>query len=413
MTTGSVVDTNSAWLSRRLAELGVSVARHVTVPDDRGRLGEVIQSAASRCDLLIVNGGLGPTRDDLTRFALADVMGQPLEPHPEALRQIEAFFAKLGRGLSEVNAVQAQIPRTACAIENPVGTAPGIEARIGECHVFCLPGVPREMKRMFEEVAVRIGTDGETGAEPLVVRTLHTFGSYEADLAKRIEPFMEPGRNPAVGTTASEGVISIRIVARETVAASAEAAADADEQAIREMLGDLVFGTGEDTLATVVARALTTWQLTVSTAESCTGGLLAKMLTDVPGSSAYLVRGYVTYSNEAKTELLGVPSRLIESHGAVSEEVARAMALGCRERSGTDLAVSITGIAGPTGGSAEKPVGLIYVGLADASGVEVRRCRFGAYLPRESIRDRSCKTALNLVRLRLVGGMGKRHKGST
>ena len=197
-------------------------------------------------------------------------------------------------------------------------------------------------------------------------------------------------------------MISVRIVARQTDEASAEALADQDERELRTILGDLVFGTGDDTLASVVARLLTERRLTISTAESCTGGLLAKRLTDIPGSSVYLLRGYVTYSNNSKTELLGVPVELLEAHGAVSEDVARAMAAGCRRRSGTDLAVSITGIAGPTGGSAEKPVGLIYIGLADTSGVEVRRCQFGSHLPRSAIRDRTCKTALNMVRLRLT-----------
>ena len=404
LTTGMVTDTNSAWLSRRLAEVGVTVAQHTTVGDDRETIGAVLRRAADEFDLVIVNGGLGPTRDDLTRFALADVLGQPLEPHREAREQIEAFFARLGRRPSTADPVQAMIPRTAAIIQNTVGSAPGIEAKVGKCRVFCLPGVPREMRRMFEAVAVRICPGGDAGAEPVVLRSVHTFGAYEADLGRRIERFMEPGRNPAVGTTASDGVITVRIVARETTEASAEALADRDERELRTTLGDLVFGTGDDTLASVVARLLTERRLTISTAESCTGGLLAKRLTDIPGSSVYLLRGYVTYSNESKIELLGVTPESLETHGAVSEEVARAMAARCRTRSATDLAVSITGIAGPTGGAAEKPVGLVYVGLADTSGVTVRRCRFGSHLPRDAIRDRTCKTALNMVRLRLIQG---------
>ncbi len=400
LTTGVVTDTNSAWLSRRLAELGVTVARHTTVADDRECLGEAMRSAAGRCELVIVNGGLGPTRDDLTRFALADVLGQPLEPNRKAQEQIEALFMKMGRRPSKADPVQAMIPRAATIIENAVGTAPGIEARVSGCRVFCLPGVPREMMRMFEEAADRISAEG--GVAPVAIRALHTFGSYEADLGRRIDRFMEPGRNPAVGTTAAEGVISVRIVARETEGASARVLADRDEREIRAILSDLVFGTGSDTLALVVAQLLTKRRLTISTAESCTGGLLAKHLTDIPGSSEYMLRGYVTYSNESKTELLGVPVELLETHGAVSEEVARAMAAGCRARSGTDVAVSTTGIAGPTGGTAEKPVGLVYIGLAHGDEVEVRRCRFGSHLPRDAVRDRTCKTALNLMRLRLT-----------
>lgn len=404
LTTGSVLDTNSAWLSRRLAELGVSVARHTTVADDRSRLGTVMREAAGRAHLLLVNGGLGPTLDDVTRFALADVIGEPLEPHAEARRQIEAFFTRLGRRPCEADHVQALVPRTARIIENAIGTAPGLEAGIGSCCVFCLPGVPREMERMFTAVADRIRSGAIGPTAPMVVRALHTFGAYEADLGQRLARFMQPGRNPAVGTTASEGVISVRILARPTASSSARSLAEADERDIRAILGELVFGADDLTLASVVAERLTERRWTLATAESCTGGLLAKMLTDVPGSSRYLLRGYVTYSNESKTELLGVPAAVIEAHGAVSEIVARAMAEGCRQRSRTDVAVSITGIAGPTGGSAEKPVGLVYIGLADPSGVEVRRFQFGGHLSREAIRDRSCKTALNLLRLRLASG---------
>ena len=407
LTTGMVTDTNSAWLARRLGEFGAAVTRHTTVGDDRAGLCGAIKSAAARAELLILNGGLGPTRDDLTRFALADALGQPLESDRQAQEQIEAFFEKMGRQMSEPNLVQALIPRTATVIENPLGTAPGLEARIGECQVVCLPGVPREMQRMFEEVASRLCAAGGADIAPVVIRLLHTFGSYEADLGRTIERFMEPGRNPAVGTTATDAVISVRIVACATERASAVVLADRDEREIRALLGDLVFGTGENTLESVAARLLTERRLTISTAESCTGGLLAKRLTDISGSSAFVLRGYVSYSNESKTELLGVGEELLAAHGAVSEEVARAMATGCRARSGADLAVSTTGIAGPTGGSADKPVGLVYIGLADAGGVEVRRCRFGSYLPRSAIRDRTCKTALNLIRLRLLKNLSK------
>jgi nicotinamide-nucleotide amidase len=301
--------------------------------------------------------------------------------------------------MSEANRVQALLPRGCTPLENAVGTAPGIAARRGECHIFCLPGVPSEMKRMFEDHLRSPISAGGT-AEPLVVRALHTFGSAEAEVAQRIEHLMRPGRNPAVGTTASDAVISVRIVARAEGDASAEALADRDVAEVRGLLGDLIFGAGEDTLATAVARRLVARRETVSTAESCTGGLLAKCLTDISGSSAYFLRGYITYANDAKIELVGVPQELIEREGAVSAEVARAMAEGCRLRARSDYALSITGIAGPTGGTTEKPVGLVFVGLADSAGSEVKQCLFGAHLSREAIRDRACKTALNMLRLR-------------
>ncbi|MCP4591114.1 MAG: competence/damage-inducible protein A [bacterium] len=402
LTTGAVVDTNSAWLSQRLVALGVTVVRHTTVCDDQVRLRDAIRRAADSVDLVMVNGGLGPTRDDLTRFALAEAMECPLEPHAEARRQLESLLARMERPCTEANLIQTQIPRHADIVENPVGTAPGIRAQVGSSLVICLPGVPRELKVMFSSLETTIRTGVGTTGAALAVRSLHTFGSYEADLGARIERFMTPGRNPAVGTTASGGVISIRIVARESDQAAADALADRDERDLRMLLGSLVYGAGAGTLESVVARLLNEGSLTVSTAESCTGGLLAKRLTDVSGSSAYLLRGYVTYSNLSKTELVGVPARLIEAHGAVSDPVARAMASGCRAQARSDWAISTTGIAGPGGGSTEKPVGLVYIALADAHGVQVQRCRFGAHLGREGIRDRTCKTALDYLRRRLI-----------
>jgi nicotinamide-nucleotide amidase len=398
LTTGVITDTNSSWLSRHLAELGMAVTRHVTLSDDRADIHRAIADAAARCELLIVTGGIGPTADDLTRFGLADALATTLEENAEALEQIRGFFARWGREMSAANRIQALLPRGSSPLENATGTAPVMVAPLGDCRIICLPGVPSEMKRMFDDhVAPALAA---LDARPvIVIRALHTFGAAEAEVAQRIEHLMRPGRNPAVGTTASDAVISVRIVARAEAGEAADVLADQDQAEVAGLLGDLVFGRAEETLATAVARLLIERRATVSTAESCTGGLLAKLLTDVPGSSAYFLRGYVTYANEAKIELVGVPAELIHEHGSVSEPVARVMAHGCRERSGSDFALSVTGVAGPTGGSAEKPVGLVYIGLADAAGVEVKRCLFGAHLSRESIRDRTCKTALNMLRL--------------
>jgi nicotinamide-nucleotide amidase len=403
LATGQTVDTNSAWLSVRLTGLGVEVTRHVTVGDDGSATQAAIRGALSGPDALVVmTGGLGPTADDLTRFALADVLGVPLQEVGEALRHIRAFFERRQRSMPESNRLQALIPHGCEMIPNPSGTAPGIHYEGPHGLLFALPGVPGEMKVMFER-SVEPAIRARTGPAAAAVHVIHTYGTSEAQIGETLADLMQRGRNPSVGTTASKTIISVRIVARGSSPEDAARLLEADRIEIQRRLGSLVFAEGEDTLESVVGRLLIEKQKTVATAESCTGGLLAKYLTDVSGSSAYFVRGYVTYSNEAKIELLGVSRDLLARHGAVSEPVAAAMAEGCRTASQTDSALSITGIAGPTGGQPpEKPVGLVYIGLADAGQVQVKRLLFGETLPRDEIRDRACKAALNLLRRRLT-----------
>jgi nicotinamide-nucleotide amidase len=302
--------------------------------------------------------------------------------------------------MSETNLKQAMIPRGATPIANPWGTAPGIRAELGGAVVYAVPGVPREMKEMcthcvFPELQAR------SSGQHVAMRVLRTFGAGESVVGEQIADLMEPGRNPTVGTEATEGVISVRIIGRADQDDAARQLVDADAEQMRSRLGELIFGEDDDTLEGVVGRELAARGATVATAESCTGGLIAKTLTDVSGSSQYFVRGYVTYSNESKTELLGVPAEVIEAEGAVSEAVAEAMAIGCRRSAGSNYALSITGIAGPTGGTPDKPVGLVYVGLADEGGCTVRRMLFGQHSNRHAVRDRTCKAALNLLRHRL------------
>jgi nicotinamide-nucleotide amidase len=242
----------------------------------------------------------------------------------------------------------------------------------------------------------------KAGGRSVQGKKILCFGAGESDIASQIADLMKRGRNPLVGTTPHEMIISVRIVASAGSPAEAKELLDRDAAEIRRRLGDLVYGEGDDTLAEAVGRLLIGARLTVATAESCTGGWLAKSLTDLSGSSAYFLRGYATYSNQAKSELLGVPAAMIEQFGAVSEEVARTMAMGCKARAGTDFALSITGIAGPTGGTADKPVGLVYIAIARPRGVEVRRMTFGEHLQRWQIRDRATKVALNMLRLAVL-----------
>ncbi|MFQ5415304.1 MAG: nicotinamide-nucleotide amidohydrolase family protein, partial [Phycisphaerae bacterium] len=291
---------------------------------------------------------------------------------------------------------------------NARGTAPGFWHDGDAARLFVLPGVPVEMKAMFAQaVAPLVDPGGGVGAGGVGscarVARLLTFGASEARVGDMLADMMAAERNPSLGTTASGAVITVRIVAYGRDAATADRLVDGDVAEVRRRLGHAVFGADEDTLQDAVARLLIAQGRTIATAESCTGGLLAKRLTDVPGASGYFLRGVVAYANDAKTALLGVPGDVIASEGAVSEAVARAMADGCRRLAGSDLAVSITGIAGPDGGSPpDRPVGLVYIGVADRDGVAVRRFVFGSHLTRAEVRDRSCKTALNLVRLQLL-----------
>ncbi|MFQ5806596.1 MAG: competence/damage-inducible protein A, partial [Phycisphaerae bacterium] len=401
LTLGQSVDTNAAWLAEQLAGQGIRCERHVTVPDDLTLIRDVLRQAADVCDLIVVTGGLGPTDDDLTREALAEAAGLPLETDAASLEQIRAFFARRGREMPEPNQVQARIPRGARPIVNSCGTAPGICAELNGTPCYVLPGVPFEMKAMFRH-AVLPDVQAAAAGRILRGRRLQCFGMSESEISERLRDLMTPGRNPAVGTTAELGVISVRINACGHSARATDALLDETEAEVRSRLGEVVFGREADTLASAVGAHLAARGETLSTAESCTGGLIAKMLTDVAGSSAYFAGGVVAYANELKVHTLGVPPELLASVGAVSEPVARALAEGARRAFSTSYALAVTGTAGPTGGTPDKPVGLVFIGLATPSGVTAREAHFGSDAPRSVIRERAARTALNLLRLQLV-----------
>jgi nicotinamide-nucleotide amidase len=414
---GQTVDTNSAWLSQHLAAVGCDIKAHMTVGDSQRDTEQAILESVGRCDFLLISGGIGPTPDDLTRQALAAVMHVPLEPNERWMAQLSEFFEKRGRKMPEGNKIQAMIPRGATMIFNHAGTAAGIDATYQSpdqktvCRIFVMPGVPKEMKLMFErDVLPHITAAG--GGACILSRTLHTFGLGESAVAERLGPLMKRDRNPAVGTTVSGGVVSIRINARECDPPTARRALDETAAACEAALGDLIYGADDETLPHVVARLLKEPKaLTVTTAESCTGGLLAKLLTDIPGSSAYYKLGFVTYSNQSKYERLGVPTEMINLYGAVSEPVVDAMARNARRLAKADLAVAISGVAGPDGGSPTKPVGTVCIALASAipdepknvatSAVAARTFNFPG--DREMIRDRSAKMALAMLRYHLMG----------
>ena len=398
---GQTVDTNSAWLSQRLASVGCAVLAHATVGDDQAAIQQAIRQSAPQCDYLLISGGLGPTADDLTRQALAAAMGEPLELNERWLAELQKFFAARNRPMPQANRIQAMIPRGARMIFNIAGTAAGIETSLEACRVFVMPGVPQEMKIMFERDVlphVRAAADGAV----ILSRTLHTYGLGESAIAEKLGDLMRRDRNPSVGTTLASGAVSLRINARFGSASEAREQLERTAAACLSALGSLVYGQDEQTLQQVVGDLLKARPgQSVATAESCTGGLLGKLITDVPGSSAYYAYGWITYANQAKEQLLGVPPELLREHGAVSEPVVRAMAAGARQRAASTYALAISGIAGPDGGTPAKPVGTVCIALAHPAGAEARTFLFPG--DREFIRDRSAKMALTLLRYHLLG----------
>jgi len=397
LVSGMAVDTNSAYLARALAERGIAATAHWTVGDEQSAIVEAIRRAVEAAELVLITGGLGPTADDLTRQALAEAMEVELVPDRQCLATLEEFFRRRNREMNPANRIQAMLPEGAEPLANALGTAPGIAARLGRAEVFVLPGVPQEMQEMFsKEVLPRL----PVGEGRIVHRQLTTFGAGESDIAAKIADLMARGRNPMVGTTASAGVVTVRIVARGATGPQAEGLAEETAEEIHRRLGRRVIGRGGASLPEAVGELLERRGETLATAESCTGGLIGEMITDVPGASAYYRGGVVAYCNELKGRLLGVSKELLAEQGAVSEQVAAAMAEGCRQRLGADWAISVTGIAGPSGGSQAKPVGLVYCGLSGPGIAEVTRQVFPG--PRELVRRRAALTALNELRLALM-----------
>lgn len=400
LTNGQNLDTNCQWLSRRLAEMGIAVGWHTTLADDLDDNIDAFRIASRRAGLVLATGGLGPTQDDLTREVLARVAGVELIEDAESLRHIEEMFRRRQRVMPERNRVQALFPAGAMPLFNERGTAPGVWMPLGASWVAALPGVPSEMYAMFEtQVRPRLLALG-LGGGVLVQRKINTFGAGESAIEEKLFDLTRRGHVPEVGITASDATISLRIFGRAASLAEAQAQIAPVEQTIRERLGQLVFGTDEEELEDIVAGLLASRHRSLGVAESITAGQVAARLGRVPGVSAWFRGGIVAYDNRLKVELLAVPQSLIDTHGAVSAEVAEAMAVGCRTRLQTDLAVSTTGVAGPNDLGPDKPVGLVYVGLAWADGV--RSVRFSWSGTRAEVQRRTAKLALNQVRLHLL-----------
>ena len=397
---GRTVDTNAAWISGRLFAMGIQTDSVSVVADEISEIVKAMRQAVQKADMVLITGGLGPTDDDLTRQALAEYLGVELVYHPDLGEQIEAFFAGRGIAMPPCNRIQACIPDGTEPIANPRGTAPGVLYESDAKLIALMPGVPREMKGMFDDSVCPRILRRQTGD---VIRSsnLRCFGAGESTIAEKLGDRMQRGCNPLINCTVSEGVITLQMVASAESSHAAEAMLDDQRRQLEGLLGTLVFGRDEDTLEDVVGRLLRKQKKTVAVAESCTGGQVAKMLTDVPGSSEYFTCGWVTYSNQAKSQQLGVPASLIEECGAVSEPVAKALAEGAAQKSGADCAIGITGIAGPGGGTEQKPVGLVYIGVLSDGVCRAYRYQF-ANVGRSAVRLRAAQTALNLLRLQLT-----------
>lgn len=395
---GDIVDSNAAYLARALRGGGLTVVSLRGVRDRVEDIAEALQDAAARAEVVVVTGGLGPTRDDLTRHGLARAMGEELIEDAAALADIQSFFRKLKRPMSESNRLQALRPASARSLANEVGTAPGVHGRLRDAEVFLMPGVPSEMKRMLDVGVLPALRERGLFAAPLPLVRVKAHGLPESVAGERIAEFMGETGDPLVGITVSGGILTVTMQARSAAGAERIEPIAAE---IERRLEPHAFARGDASLQSALVELLKARGARMATAESCTGGLIAEMLTRVPGSSDVFERGFVTYSNAAKRELLGVDAAAIEAHGAVSEAVAIQMALGAQRNAGVDLAVSATGIAGPGGATADKPVGLVYCGIALRGLASARRYLFVG--DRELVRMRTACCALDLARLALLG----------
>ncbi|MBQ3110276.1 MAG: competence/damage-inducible protein A [Clostridia bacterium] len=395
---GQVLNTNEQYIASCLPQAGVALNHSSVVGDNPERLKAALQLAKSRSDIIIMTGGLGPTDDDLTKETVAKMFGKELVFHSECMDKMVSYLKESGKNLTKNNEKQAYLPEGCIVIENNNGTAPGCIIEEGTKKAIMLPGPQREMVPMFNETVLPY-LKAKSGVR-LYSRVLRLFGIGESRAAAMCDELIKNQTNPTIAPYAKEGEVTFRITASAETEEAAKALTDNACEKMYEILGEYIYGEGDDvTMAEVLVKELIKRKLTVSTVESCTGGLIGKMITEVSGASSCYGFGFVTYANEAKMQLVGVKKETLDTYGAVSEETAREMAEGARRVSGSDIAVSVTGIAGPTGGSAEKPVGLVYIGISDAKGTEVYR--FVQHGDRERVRNKSALCALDIILKRI------------
>ncbi|MFZ5353756.1 MAG: competence/damage-inducible protein A [Bacillota bacterium] len=395
---GSIVNTNAQYLSLKMAELGIDVYHQLVVGDNFERVKQALEESLKRSDMVITTGGLGPTDDDLTKEAVSAALKLKLVLHKQSMDKLEELFRRINKPMSQCNKKQALVPEGCRVLENNNGTAPGIYVEKNEKIVIMLPGPPSELKPMFEDsiMPILISKSGSI----IKSRTVRIVGIGESEVQEQLRDIFDSQTNPTIAPYAKSGEVHLRITAKTEAAAEAEELNEIMLQKVAKVLGDNIYGYDEENLESAVIKLLQHSNITISCAESCTGGLLSQRLTSVPGASKSFMNSIVTYSNEAKMKFLGVEEQTLSSHGAVSSETAYEMAEGIRRVSGTDIGVSITGIAGPDGGSAEKPVGLVYIGISYKDKTEAHKFLFSGN--REKIRYYSSTRALDLIRRTLL-----------
>lgn len=398
---GKTINTNAAYIAGNLSRLSIVTEETLTIRDDAHRIAVSLKNSLARASLVFMTGGLGPTHDDITKKAIADLLNMPLEMHLPTLRRIEQRFAQRGRTMPEISRQQALVPAGAAVIDNPAGSAPGLHFQPEGADLFVLPGVPREMRALMETILPYLLERGL--GKPLNDHTFRTTGIGEATLFEKCRPLFEKYADLEIASLPGITGVDLRL---------ALPGGTGDQKALAEfragfykLAGEFIYSEGDESLESVVGQLLKAQQKTLTVAESCSGGLLQHRITDVPGSSAYFHGGIIAYSNAIKKNLLGVRQETLENNGAVSEAVAGEMAAGAQQRFAADYALSITGIAGPDGGSDSKPVGLVYIGLATPAGVTVRSFRFGT--DRQANKLRSTQAALDLLRRALAPYTGE------
>ena len=403
---GQIVDTNAAYLARQLSALGLDCFYRQTVGDNVRRALHAVSLALERADVVLLVGGLGPTDDDITRQVAAGAVGTELEEHPEALALVEAYFRRLNRPMQPHQRRQALLPRGARVIPNANGSAPGFAWEGGGKAVVALPGPPLELQAMVEGWVASYLAElvrRREGGRVIRSRLLRFVGIGEAALEEQLQDLIRSQSNPTLATYAGVGEVSLRLTASAPDATEADRLLDGLEQQVRARVGSYLYGTGEQSLEEAVVELLQQQGCTLAVAESCTGGLIGDRLTNVPGVSRHLLEVAVVYSNEAKVRRLGVSPELLEAHGAVSEACVRAMAQGVRRTAGSDIGLAVSGIAGPGGGTADKPVGLVFVAVADADACQVEQHRFPGQ--RRTVKWRASQAALDLLRRWLLARM--------
>ncbi len=390
---GEILNTDAQFLSRELSEIGIDVYHQSVVGDNEQRLAESVRTALDRADIVIASGGLGPTPDDITKEVISNVMGKKLVLDSESLGYIRGYFERIGKTMTKNNEKQAYLPENCIILKNNCGTAPGCIIESGDKAVVILPGPPSELTRMYTE-SVKPYLKKKSGKK-LFTKTLHLFGIGESAVADGLSEYMKNQTNPTLAPYAKTGEVYLRLAAKAQNRDEAEEIMKPMLDIIYGKYGEFVYSDNDMSLPETVVTKLLGKKLTISTAESCTGGLIAKTITDYSGVSEIFSEGYVTYSNNAKMKNLGVLEKTLSSHGAVSEETAREMADGVRERSGADIGVSVTGIAGPGGGTKEKPVGLVYAAVSYGSKTVTKKLMLNG--DREKVRYLTMLNAFGMV----------------